>query len=79
MKKKVLLFNGCIFLFFSGLIFTFSVNLVHINARNNTQPLCKKTHTQILSIYCGQKNTFLHSLVSEVYMETALSANKTHL
>lgn len=27
---------------FTGLIFTFSIYLAHINASNNTQPLCKK-------------------------------------
>lgn len=27
---------------FTGLIFTFGVNLAHINASNNAQPLCKK-------------------------------------
>ena len=59
---------------FTGLIFTFSVNLARINARNNTQPLYQK---HILPnpdylLFTKKNNTnmtFLYSLLSKSDVE----------
>lgn len=64
------------FSIFTGFIFTFSVNLAHTDARNNTEPLCKKhilpnpdylLWTKIIPI------TFLYSLLFMACVEGTLS------
>lgn len=65
------------FSIFTGFIFTFSVNLAHINARNNTKALCKK-HILSNSVYfIVDKNityiSFLHSILFKPCVNGTLS------